>query len=103
MGLGFLFDNLLYKAVALFVAVILWAATQGFRSVEGSMNLPISLEGYDRGAVVVVEQSAQEVNLRIVGSQAALRRAEQQLKRYPVSLAQVRSGELRLGVDPQQL
>jgi YbbR domain-containing protein len=103
MGLGFLLDNLLYKSVALFVAVILWIATQGFRSVEGSLNLPISLESYDRAAVVVVEQSAQEVNLRLVGSQAALRRAEQQLKRYPVSLAQVQSGELRLGVDPEQL
>ena len=102
-GMSFLFDNLLYKGVALFVAVILWAATQGFRSVEQSLNVPITLENYDRDSLVVVEQSSQEVNLRIVGSQAAVRRAEQQLRRYPVSLGRVQPGELRMGVDPEQL
>jgi YbbR domain-containing protein len=102
-GLGWVFDNLLYKCVALFVAVILWAGTQGFRSVEESLNLPVSLENYDRESFVVVEQSAQEINLRIVGSQAAVRRAERQLKRYPVSLTQLQPGELRLSVDPVQL
>jgi YbbR domain-containing protein len=102
-GLRFLTHNLTYKCVALFVAIVLWAGTQGFRSVEQSLNLPVSLENYDRDSVVVVEQSAQEINVRIVGSQAAVRRAERQLKRYPVSLARMQAGELRLSVDPAQL
>jgi len=79
------FQNLIYKVVALLVAAVLWAAVQGSASIEESIDLPIELQGVPE-SLVVVDQSALEVNLRIKGSRAALRGARRDLKSYPISL-----------------
>jgi hypothetical protein len=97
-----IFHNGLYKLAALLVACVLWAATQGFRSVEESLDIPVALEDVPE-AVVVVEQSPREINLRVVGSRAALRRAERQLARYPISLEGVKPGEARFAVETSHL
>ena len=52
---------------------------------------------------MVVEQSPREINLRVVGSRAALRRAERQLVRYPISLEGVKPGEARFPVEISHL
>jgi hypothetical protein len=96
------FHNSLYKLAALPVACVLWAATQGFRSVEEGLDVPVSLEDVPE-AVVVVEQAPREINVRIVGSRAALRRAERQLVRYPISLKGVKPGEARFAVETAHL
>jgi YbbR domain-containing protein len=80
-----IFQNLIYKVVALLVAAVLWAAVQGSASIEESIDLPIELQGVPE-SLVVVGQSALEVNLRIKGSRAALRGARRDLKSYPISL-----------------
>jgi YbbR domain-containing protein len=97
-----IFHNSLYKLAALLVACVLWAATQGFQSVEEGLDVPVSLEEVPAD-VVVVEQSAREINLRIVGSRAALRRAERELVRYPISLDGVKPGEARFAVETSHL
>lgn len=101
-GLSFIFHNFLYKVTALLVAVVLWAAAQGFRSVERALDLPIVLEDLPV-SLVVVDQSAQEVNLTIAGSRAALRWAERELKRYPISLKGVQPGERKFPVKLEGL
>ncbi len=93
-----IFHNGLYKLAAFLVACVLWAAAQGFRSVEQSIDVPIAVEQIPDG-VVVVDQSARELNVRVVGSRAALRRAEKDLVRYPISLAGMKPGEARFNVD----
>ncbi len=40
---GLLFHNFVYKLIAVLVAAVLWAAVQGSRSVEESLDLPIEL------------------------------------------------------------
>ena len=81
-----LFDNFLYKLAALLMAVVLWATAQGFQSEEQSIDLPIALVDVPED-LVVVDQSSEELNLRIAGSRAAVRQAEKQLLRYTVSLS----------------
>ncbi len=97
-----IFHNLLYKAVALFVACLLWASAQGIRSVEESLDVPIQLVEIP-DEVVVVDQSATEINLRIVGSRAAVRRAERQIVRFPMSARGLKPGEARLAVELERL
>jgi YbbR domain-containing protein len=97
-----IFSNALYKLAALLVACVLWAATQGFQSVEEGIDVPVSLEGVPE-EVVVVDWSAREINLQIKGSRAALRRAARELVRYPISLEGVKPGEARFQVETSHL
>ena len=92
-----IFNNILYKGVALLLAVALWSIAQGFRDIERSIDIPVSLEGTPED-VVVVAQSSSEINLLVSGSRAAVRRAERQLVRYPISLDGIRPGEARFAV-----
>lgn len=96
------FGNLTYKLVALALACVLWAAAQGFRSVEESIDVPISFE-QTPDDVVVVNQTAREINLRLVGSRAALRRAAKELSRYSIPLAGLKPGEARHAVTLDHL
>lgn len=93
-----IFANWSYKLAAVVIAFILWATAQGFRSVEQSIDVPISLEDVPED-VVVVEQSVPEVNVRLAGSRAALRRAAKEIVRYPISLQDVKPGEARIAVN----
>jgi YbbR domain-containing protein len=97
-----IFRNYSYKIAALLVASLLWASAQGIRSVEQSLDIPISLEEIP-DEVVVVGSSASEVNVRIVGSRAAVRRAARQLTRYPLSLRGLKPGEARIAVEVERL
>ncbi|MFQ5698631.1 MAG: YbbR-like domain-containing protein [Myxococcota bacterium] len=97
-----IFHNWLYKLAALVIAAVLWAAIQGVRSEQEGIDLPVALEHVPKG-VVVVEQTPSEINLRIVGSRAALRRATRQLVRYPISLEGVKPGEARFAVEASRL
>jgi len=58
------FQNGLYKLSAFLIACVLWAAAQGVRSVEESLDVPISIAELPAD-VVVVDQSAREVNVRV--------------------------------------
>ncbi len=96
------FQNWLYKLSAFLIACVLWAAAQGVRSVEESLDVPIAIVELPSD-VVVVDQSAREVNVRVSGSRAALRRAEKELLHYPLSLAGMQPGEARVNVDIERL
>ncbi len=97
-----IFNNALYKIVAVLLAILLWMGAQGFRSTEQGLDIPIALENAPED-VVVIGQSAREVNLRLSGSRAALRRAAKQLVRYPIDLSGVRPGEARFAVEVERL
>jgi YbbR domain-containing protein len=97
-----IFRNWVYKLSALVVAFLLWAMAQGLESVDRSIDLTIAFEAVPAD-VVVVEQSAREVNVRLVGSRAAIGRAEKQLSRYPISLEGLKAGEGRFSIDREEL
>ena len=93
-----MFDNLLYKVVSILIACVLWAAAQGVTDVEQSLDVSIAVENVPP-SMVVVEESAHEINLRLVGSRAALRQCAKLLQRYTVSLEGAKPGEARLAVN----
>jgi YbbR domain-containing protein len=97
-----IFNNLLYKFAALLIACVLWAATQGLRSTEQGFDVPVALEDIPND-VVVVEQTPREINVSVVGSRAALLRADRHVVRYPVSLEGVKPGEARFTIDDRRL
>ena len=97
-----IFDNLLYKIVSLLIACVLWAAAQGVTDIEQSLDVPIAVEKVPDN-LVVTEESAHEINLRLVGSRAALRQAAKSLQQYTVSLEGAKVGEARLAVNREQL
>jgi YbbR domain-containing protein len=92
-------NNFLFKVLALGVAFALWAATQGIRSEEASIDLAIELTDQRTDEVAVLEQSAEQINVKIVGSRAAVQRAREEKPTYPNSLRDVKPGELRETVD----
>jgi YbbR domain-containing protein len=97
-----IFDNLLYKIVALLIACVLWAAAQGVTDVEQSFDIPIQVESVPED-LVVVEESAHEINLRVMGSRAALRQVTKTVPHYLVSFDGVKAGEARLAVNEDQI
>jgi len=101
--LNLVLNNFLFKVVALCVAFALWAATQGIRSEEASLDLDIVLRDQAAGEVAVLEQSAEQINVKIVGSRAAVQRAREEKPDYPISLRDVQPGELRETVDKSRV
>lgn len=97
-----IFDNLLYKVVSILIACVLWAAAQGVTDVEQSLDVPVAVEKVPEN-LVVVEESAHEINLRLVGSRAALRQCAKLLQHYTVSLEGAKPGEARLSVNKEQI
>jgi len=97
-----IFDNLLYKVVAIMIACVLWAAAQGVTDVEQSFDIPVQVEKVPEN-LVVVEESAHEINLRVMGSRAALRQVAKNVQHYAVSFEGAKAGEARLAVNKEQI
>jgi YbbR domain-containing protein len=97
-----IFDNLLYKIVALLIACVLWAAAQGVTDVEQSFDIPVQVESIPAD-LVVIEESAHEINLRVMGSRAALRQVAKNVQHYAVSFEGAKAGETRLAVNKEQI
>ena len=98
----FIFNNLSLKLASLLIAGVLWAAAQGFQSVESSLDLPIAFADAPEN-VVVVDQSVAEVNLKLKGSRAALRSAEEALQSFPISLVGLEPGTREFVIDAETL
>ena len=99
---AFLFNNLSLKLASVLVAFVLWAAAQGFQSVEISLDLPIAFTETPE-SLVVVAQSVAEVNLHLKGSRAALRSAEEALQNFGISLVGLEPGTREFLIDAQSL
>ena len=97
-----IFDHLLYKIVALLIACVLWASAQGVTDVEQSFDIPIQVEDVPEN-VVVIEESAHEINVRVMGSRAALRQVQKNVQHYSVSFEGSQAGEARLAVNKEQI
>jgi len=97
-----IFDNLLYKIVSLLIACVLWAAAQGVTDVEQSFDIPVQVENVPEN-LVVIEESAHEINLRVMGSRAALRQVAKNVQHYAVSFDGAKAGEARLAVNKEQI
>ena len=67
-----IFQNLRYKALALGIALLLWAVASGTSDLDRGFDVPIAFESVPEN-LVIVDKSTDEVNLRVQGSRASLR------------------------------
>lgn len=84
--------------LALTIAIILWALAHGASSIERQYDVPIELEAMSED-LVVTDQTPKHINVRIMGSQAALRNVDTSKLRYPIDVAGSKPGDADFEVD----
>lgn len=94
-----LYANLGYKVIAIAVAFLLWGVAHSSSSVERGFDVPMVLRGIP-DELVIVDQSSDQVNIRIQGSRAAIRNISSGDLEYPVEVSGAKPGVLTVEVDP---
>jgi YbbR domain-containing protein len=94
-----LYSNLGYKLIAVAVAFLLWGVAHSSSSVQRGFDVPMVLRGIPDD-LVIVDQSADEVNVRIQGTRAALRTISPADLEYPIEVSGAKPGVLTVEVDP---
>jgi hypothetical protein len=94
-----LYANLGYKMIAVAVAFLLWGVAHTSSSVQRGFDVPMVLRGIPDD-LVIVDQSADEVNVRIQGTRAALRNISPADLEYPIEVSGAKPGVLTVEVDP---
>jgi YbbR domain-containing protein len=94
-----LLSNLGYKILALVIAIFLWGVAHGTSPEERGYDIPVVFRGVPED-LVITEQSADVVNIRVLGSRAALRNVRGDRLEYDVNVTGVKSGVADFEVDP---
>jgi YbbR domain-containing protein len=94
-----LYNNLGYKLIAVAVAFLLWGVAHTSSSIQRGFDVPMVLRGIPDD-LVIVDQSADEVNVRIQGTRAALRDISPADLEYPIEVSGAKPGVLTVEVDP---
>jgi YbbR domain-containing protein len=90
--------ELRYLLLAILIALVLWGMAHGSSSIERGFDLPVVIQGLpDR--LVVTDLSADVVNIRVLGSRAALRDIKPADLEYPVAVADAKPGIAVYEVD----
>jgi YbbR domain-containing protein len=97
-----LFRNFGYKLLAAGVALLLWGVSHGTRPIERGFDVPMALRDVPDD-LVVVDQSTDAVNIRVKGSQAALRSLSVADIQYVVDLSGARPGGTQHEVDAESV
>jgi YbbR domain-containing protein len=97
-----LFGNFGYKLLAAGVALLLWGVSHGTKPVERGFDVPTALQGVPEG-LVVTDQSTDAVNIRVKGSQAALRSLSVADVEYVIDLSGAKPGVTRHEVDAESV
>jgi len=84
--------------LALAIACFLWGIAHGSSSVERGFDIPVELYGLSEG-LVVTDQSVDGVNVRVMGSRAALGNVSQDKLRYPIDVSGGQPGVAVYDVD----
>lgn len=92
------FQNLHYKALALGIALLLWAVASGTSPTDRGFDVPIVFEGVPED-LVIVDKSTDEVSLRVQGSRASLRNVSPGDMEYRLVVSGARQGRADYEVD----
>jgi YbbR domain-containing protein len=84
------------------IAALLWGMAHGQTDIDRPFDLPVELTGLGDG-LVVTELSAPEVNIRVLGSRAALRNVKAASLYYQLDVAGAKSGTAEYEVDLSQV
>lgn len=92
------FAKLGYRLLAVAIALFLWVVARGSSSVERGFDIPVVLQGVPDD-LVVVDQGADVVNVRLQGTRAALRNFDPQRLEYPIDISTSKPGQAAFEVD----
>ncbi len=88
--------------LALAISVFIWAVAQGTSSIQQSFDVEIELVGVEQD-LVVTEQSADSINVRVRGSRAALRNFSVDQLKYRVDARGGKPGVAVYEVDVESI
>ena len=77
--------------LAIAIALVLWGMAHGASQTERSFDLPVVLQGIPDN-LVITDQSADVVNVRLRGTRAALRNISPNNLEYPISVSGSKEG-----------
>lgn len=91
-------SNLGLKLLAVVIAVFLWWVAHGTSSVERGYDLPVVFRGVPED-LVITDQTGDVVNVRVLGSRAALRNLGDERLEYVVDVSGAKPGKADFEVD----
>lgn len=92
------FANLGYKLLAVAMALFLWVVARGTASVERGFDIPVVLQGVPDD-LVLVSLGADVVNVRVLGTRAALRNLDPDELEYAIDASSSKPGQSSFEVD----
>lgn len=92
------FGNLGYKLLAVAMAVFLWVVARGTASVERGFDIPVVLQDVPED-LVLVSLGADVVNVRVLGTRAALRNFDPEQLEYAIDASSSKPGQASFEVD----
>jgi YbbR domain-containing protein len=92
------FGNLGYKLLAVAMALFLWVVARGTASVERGFDIPVVLQGTPED-LVLVSLGADVVNVRVLGTRAALRNFDPEELEYAIDASSSKPGQASFEVD----
>ena len=84
--------------LAWLIAMVLWGMAHGISDIERGVDIPIVFNGVPE-EVVLVDQSARTVNIRVLGSRAALRDVGPSRLDYRVDVSDAQAGDAVYEID----
>lgn len=97
-----LYGNFGYKLLAAGIALLLWGVSHGTNPIERGFDVRLAVQAVPEN-LVVTDQSADAVNIRVKGSQAALRSLSVSDTEYVVDLSGAKPGITRHEVDAESV
>jgi YbbR domain-containing protein len=88
--------------LALVIALFLWGVAHGSSSIERGFDVPVVLRGVPDD-LVIIDQTADVVNVRLLGSPGALRNVVPEKLHYDINVADAKPGLAEFEVDPSAL
>ena len=88
--------------LALAIAVFLWGVAQGSTSIRTSFDIPVEIHGV-RDTLVVTQQSADAINVGVMGSRAALRNLDETQLKYAIDVSSVKPGVAEFEVELERI
>jgi YbbR domain-containing protein len=94
--------NLGYGFLSVVIAILLWGISHTSSSVERGYDIPIAYEDLSDD-LVITDQSDTEINIRVLGSRAALRNFSPSNTEYRVNVSGAKPGQTIHEVDVTRL
>jgi YbbR domain-containing protein len=78
--------NLRFGVLAVFIAMALWLMAHGTSDIDIPVDIPVAFEGLPEN-LVITDQSADVVNIRVLGSRAVLRNVSPSKMKYVLDVS----------------